>query len=159
MPYKYYGGVHPDYAKTAAKTPVRTIAPPKEVVIPMVQHIGAPDQPTVKVGDTVTVGQLIGSNDVDGSVSPDAFMADYKQALQNIKSAYSYCDVIACAIPPVTQDSENAAQIQTNIDQFNQSIAAACDEMGYKYLNSPAVLKKTGYWRNLEDDKIEYCIE
>ena len=24
---------------------------------------------------------------------------------------------------------------------------------------SPAVLKKTGYWRNLEDDKIEYCIE
>ena len=89
---------------------------------------------------------LIGSNDVDGSVSPDAFMADYKQALQNIKSAYSYCDVIACAIPPVTQDSENAAQIQTNIDQFNQSIAAACDEMGYKYLNSPAVLKnEQGY--------------
>ena len=89
---------------------------------------------------------LIGSNDVDGSVSPDAFMADYKQALQNIKSAYNYCDVIACAIPPVTQDSENAAQIQTNIDQFNQSIAAACDEMGYKYLNSPAVLKnEQGY--------------
>ena len=24
---------------------------------------------------------------------------------------------------------------------------------------SPAVLKKTGYWWNLEDDKIEYCIE
>lgn len=89
---------------------------------------------------------LVGSNDVDGSVSPDAFMADYKQALQNIKSAYNYCDVIACAIPPVTQDSENAAQIQTNIDQFNQSIAAACDEMGYKYLNSPAVLKnEQGY--------------
>ena len=89
---------------------------------------------------------LIGSNDVDGSVSPDAFMADYKQALQNIKSAYSYCDVIACAIPPVTQESENAAQIQTNIDQFNQSIAAACEEMGYKYLNSSAILKnEKGY--------------
>ena len=29
----------------------------------MVQHIGAPDQPTVKVGDTVTVGQVIGTND------------------------------------------------------------------------------------------------
>ena len=63
MPYKYYGGVHPDYAKTAGKTPVRPIAPPKYVVLPMVQHIGAPDHPTVKVGDYVTVGQLIGSND------------------------------------------------------------------------------------------------
>ena len=63
MPYKYYGGVHPDYAKTAAKTPVKPIAPPKQVVLPMVQHIGAPDQPTVKVGDTVTVGQVIGVND------------------------------------------------------------------------------------------------
>ena len=63
MPYKYYGGVHPDYAKTAAKTPVRPIAPPKQVVIPMVQHIGAPDHPTVKVGDTVAVGQVVGYND------------------------------------------------------------------------------------------------
>ena len=53
MPYKYYGGVHPDYAKTASKTPVRPIAPPKQVVIPMVQHIGAPDQPNATVSGTV----------------------------------------------------------------------------------------------------------
>ena len=63
MPFKYYGGVHPNYEKTAAKSPVRTIAPPKEVVLPMIQHIGAPNQPTVKVGDTVKMGQLIGAND------------------------------------------------------------------------------------------------
>ena len=63
MPFKYYGGVHPDYEKTAAKSPVRTIAPPKEVVLPMIQHIGAPNQPTVKVGDTVKMGQLIGASD------------------------------------------------------------------------------------------------
>ena len=42
MPFKYYGGVHPDYEKTAAKSPVRTIAPPKEVVLPeMEQPAGA----------------------------------------------------------------------------------------------------------------------
>lgn len=89
---------------------------------------------------------MIGSNDVDGSVTVDEFMNDYKQALQNIKNSYSYCDLIACAIPPVTQDSENAAQTQTLIDQFNQSIAAACDELGYKYLNLSEVLKDSkGY--------------
>ena len=63
MPFKYYGGVHPDYAKTASKTPVRPIAPPKQVVIPMVQQIGAPNKPIVSVGDTVKMGQLIGTND------------------------------------------------------------------------------------------------
>ena len=63
MPFKYYGGVHPDYAKTASKTPVRTISPPPVVVLPMIQQIGAPNRPVVKVGDTVRMGQLIGSND------------------------------------------------------------------------------------------------
>ena len=63
MPFKYYGGVHPDYAKTASKTPVRTISPPSVVVLPMIQQIGAPNKPIVKVGDTVKMGQLIGSND------------------------------------------------------------------------------------------------
>ena len=55
MPFKYYGGVHPDYAKTASKTPVRTISPPPVVVLPMIQQIGAPNRPVVKVGDTVRV--------------------------------------------------------------------------------------------------------
>ena len=59
MPFKYYGGVPPNYEKTAAKSPVRTIAPPKEVVLPMIQHIGAPNQPTVKVGDTVEKNQTL----------------------------------------------------------------------------------------------------
>ncbi|MEG1633656.1 MAG: electron transport complex subunit RsxC [Oscillospiraceae bacterium] len=63
MPYKYYGGVHPDYMKTANKTPVTPIAPPKEVVLPMTMHIGAPNQPVVKVGDKVKMGQVIGRND------------------------------------------------------------------------------------------------
>ena len=89
---------------------------------------------------------MIGSNDVDGSVTVDEFMNDYKQALQNIKNSYSYCDLIACAIPPVVKDSENAAQTQTLIDQFNQAIAEACNEIGYKYLNLSEVLKDSkGY--------------
>lgn len=89
---------------------------------------------------------MIGSNDVDGSVTVDEFISDYKQALQNIKNSYSYCDVIACAIPPVVQGGENAAQTQTIIDQFNQAIALACNDMGFKYLNSTEVLKDSkGY--------------
>ena len=88
----------------------------------------------------------LGANDVDGSVSVDSFIADYKQFLQSIRSAYSYCDIIAVGIPPVTEDSTNAAATQTLIDQFNQAIAVACNDLGCKYLNSAEVLKNSrGY--------------
>lgn len=88
----------------------------------------------------------LGANDVDGSVSVDPFIADYKQFLQSIRSAYSYCDIIAVGIPPVTEDSTNAAATQTIIDQFNQAIAVACNDLGCKYLNSAEVLKNSrGY--------------
>ncbi len=62
MPFKYYGGVHPDYAKDAKGSPVRKIEAPKELVIPLVQHIGAPIQAMVKVGDYVKLGQTIASS-------------------------------------------------------------------------------------------------
>ena len=88
----------------------------------------------------------LGANDVDGSVSVDSFIADYKQFLQSIRSAYSYCDIIAVGIPPVTEDSTNAAATQTIIDQFNQAVAVACNDLGCKYLNSAEVLKNSrGY--------------
>ena len=61
MAYKFKGGVHPDYMKSP-QTPVTVIAPPKQVVIPMAQHIGAPCKPLVKVGDTVKMYQKIGEN-------------------------------------------------------------------------------------------------
>lgn len=59
----FRGGVHPDYMK-APQIPVNVVAPPPQVIIPMIQHIGAPAKPIVKVGDYVTMGQKIGDNEV-----------------------------------------------------------------------------------------------
>ena len=59
MAFKFKGGVHPDYRKHP-EVPVTVIAPPKQVVIPMAQHIGAPCTPLVKKGDTVKMYQKIG---------------------------------------------------------------------------------------------------
>ena len=57
----FKGGFHPEERKhlTEAKAIV-PLTPPKEVVIPMSQHIGAPCKPLVAVGDTVMMGQKIG---------------------------------------------------------------------------------------------------
>ena len=61
MPFKFKGGVHPKYMK-APHIPVTVITPPKEVIVPMQMHIGAPCQPLVAVGDKVKMGQKIGDN-------------------------------------------------------------------------------------------------
>ena len=57
--FKFLGKTHiPHNKNTAELTPVK-MTPPKEVLLPMSQHIGAPATPVVKVGDEVKVGQLI----------------------------------------------------------------------------------------------------
>ena len=61
MVFKFKGGVHPDYRKHP-EIPVTVIAPPPQVVIPLVQHIGAPCTPLVKKGDHVNMYQKIGEN-------------------------------------------------------------------------------------------------
>ena len=57
------GGVPVAHKKGTAESPVRRIDPPSQVVIPMLQHIGAPCEPIVKVGDHVLAGQKIGDTD------------------------------------------------------------------------------------------------
>ena len=56
----FKGGIHPPHAKKyTEKKPIEVAVEPKMVHIPVRQHIGAPANPIVKVGDLVKVGQLI----------------------------------------------------------------------------------------------------
>ena len=84
---------------------------------------------------------MVGGDDLDGTVSVDEFINDYKQIMQSIKTAYSARDVVACAIAPVSKGADDSAQKQTYIDQYNQQLAVACNDMGFKYLNLAEVLK------------------
>ena len=60
----FFGGIHPQYNKemSTTVTTFHTITP-KQVVIPMQQHIGAPCTPLVQVGDRVLRGQKIGDGE------------------------------------------------------------------------------------------------
>ncbi len=54
-------GIHPQYNKQYTdKLPIEEMPAPKEVVLPMSMHIGAPCTPVVKPGDYVYMGQLVG---------------------------------------------------------------------------------------------------
>ena len=63
MARSFFGGIHPKENKYYAEhCPVQVFPQPNVLVVPLSQHIGAPCQPLVKKGDTVTRGQKIGDN-------------------------------------------------------------------------------------------------
>ena len=68
MAYTFRGGIHPDDQKAATnKKAIEPMAPPKQVVLPVSMHIGAPAKPVVKKGDQVFLGQLVA--EAGGNVS------------------------------------------------------------------------------------------
>ena len=57
----FKGGTHPYEGKELSMdNPIQAVMPKDELVFPMSQHIGAPATPTVSVGDSVKMGQIIG---------------------------------------------------------------------------------------------------
>ena len=64
MKHLFFGGIHPKYKKelSTGVTSFRTINP-AQVVIPLLQHIGAPCRSLVNVGDKVLRGQKIGDGE------------------------------------------------------------------------------------------------
>ncbi len=61
-------GVHPPERKTLAQdAAIEVMPPPAQVVIPLLQHTGAPCEPVVKVKDEVKLGDKIG--DATGFIS------------------------------------------------------------------------------------------
>ena len=57
--FKFLGNTHVPHRKNTAEMPAVRVATPKEVLLPLEQHIGAPATAIVAVGDEVKVGQLI----------------------------------------------------------------------------------------------------
>jgi electron transport complex protein RnfC len=65
------GGVHPAENKLSAAEPIKVAELPKQVVLPLSQHIGAPAKAIVQKGDVVKVGTMIA--EAGGFVSAPIF--------------------------------------------------------------------------------------
>ena len=88
MIHSFKRGVHPDYMK-APEIPISVVTPPPQVIIPMAQHIGAPDKPIVAVGDYVKMGQKIGENPAPVSAPVHA----------SVSGRVSAWDSVVCSFP------------------------------------------------------------
>lgn len=84
---KVRGGVMVSHNKNTKDMPVKRIPAPETVTLPMSQHIGAPCTPTVKVGDKVQVGQVIGDSDKYVSAPIHASVSGKVTAVKEIRTA------------------------------------------------------------------------
>lgn len=81
------GGVNVSHNKNTAEMPVERMPIPQKVVLSMQQCIGAPCEPTVKVGDIVSAGQLIGDTDKFVSAPIHATVSGKVTAVGDVKLA------------------------------------------------------------------------
>ena len=74
MAFTFKGGIHPNDGKSLSKDePIVSILPKGDLVYPLSQHIGAPANPIVAVGDQVLRGQKIA--EAEGFVSAPIYSA------------------------------------------------------------------------------------
>ncbi|HXU94123.1 MAG TPA: electron transport complex subunit RsxC [Gallionella sp.] len=60
--HQFHGGVHPPTNKTQSnQKPIAQVVLPSKLVVPLHQHVGNSARPSVKVGDHVLKGQIIGA--------------------------------------------------------------------------------------------------
>lgn len=89
----------------------------------------------------------LGTNNADGSLAEEDFIASYRKLIESIQKAYSYTDVIINAIPAIPENHAKYPNLdQKVIDQYNMALAKLCEETNAKFLNSAQALKgENGY--------------
>ena len=121
------GTVKVPHRKNTAEMPAVRMTPPATVTIPMAQHIGAPANPTVKPGDKVYVGTLIGeaggyvSANIHSSVSGTVKKVD-SFLMSNGRSCHA---VIIESDGEMTPDPAIAPPAVSDFESFNAAVRAS----------------------------------
>ena len=110
------GGVHPACCKDLSKdSQVRPLALPSQVIIPLVQHIGAPCMAIVKPGDYVKTGTLIAQSEKFISAPIHSSVSGTVKAIK--KSSHpvlGYCEAVI-----IDSDQRDEKEYSQNASQIN----------------------------------------
>ncbi len=127
------GGVHPSENKITAGTAIEVLPLPKQVIIPLSQHIGAPAKPVVAKGDKVKTGQVIASSqgfvsaNIHSSVSGKVLKID--KAINS--SGYKQVSVIINVEDDEWLDTiDRTGKLKTEIVLTGEEIVKKCAENG-----------------------------
>ncbi len=129
----FKGGVHPpDNKALAASAAIKDAQPPKQAMIPLSQHIGAPCNCVVEVGQEVKKGQLIGEPAAFVSAPVHASVSGKVVAITQVPNAMGR---MVQAVVVENDGKEEWTQLQDNPDYMNLSP----DELKEKIKNAGIV--------------------
>ena len=102
------GGIHLNKHKISALSPIQEAGVPPLVYIPVKQHIGAPAQIIVNVGDKVKIGTLLAKANEGISANVHSSVAGEIKKIEEIEAENGY--------------SEQVITIQTSADEYEKGI-------------------------------------
>ncbi|RMG71369.1 MAG: electron transport complex subunit RsxC [Nitrospirae bacterium] len=115
----FKGGVHPpDNKALSAQSPIKEATAPKQAVIPLSQHIGAPCNCVVEVGQEVKKGQLIGEPTAFVSAPVHSSVSGKVVAITQVPNAMGR---MVQAVVVENDGKEEWTQLQDNPDYMNLS--------------------------------------
>lgn len=127
------GGIHPDDAKLSAGSPIKQLPIPKEVKVPLGQHIGAPAQPVVAVGDVVKVGQLLAQATGFVSANVHSPVSGKVKKIEEFPDANGYakkCILIAVDGDEWVDTIDRSPEVKREVSMAPADIIKRIQEMG-----------------------------
>lgn len=143
------GGIHPGDRKERTKDlPLVTSAPPAQVAVLMVQHIGAPAAPVVKKKDKVKKGQLVGRAQGYVSANVHAPVSGTVEAVEpriyNVTGARVPAVIISNDGQDEWAEGVNEAQDVASMDAARMvALVSECGVVGLGGATFPAHVKLT----------------
>ena len=117
--WKFHGGIHPPEQKFLTNDkPIRTLELPKELIIPLQQHIGQIGELLVKTGDKVLKGQQLTQYSSPMSVPVHAPTSGVISAIKPSTIAHPSGMNALCLF--ITPDGEDKWQERTSCEEFHQ---------------------------------------
>ncbi len=123
----FKGGVHPPEKKELAENrSIEKMPPPAMVTIPVQQHIGAPAEPCIEVGESVKVGQKIA--EAKSFVSAPG----HSSISGKVKSIEKRLHPVGGKILSIIIESDGNDQLQPEINQIPDYMEQSAEEMKEK---------------------------
>jgi len=126
----FLGGINvPHYKSFSEKQEIKEIKLPKQIIIPLSQHIGAPCQPLVKEGDRVKAGQKIGDSDSFVSAPVHASLSGTVSSIED-KKIHSG-EKVKCIVIDVDKKQESIEYADNDLEKVSkEDIVKAVKEAG-----------------------------
>ncbi len=127
---QFVGGINiPHYKSFSEHKAIKEASLPEEIIVPLLQHTGAPNEPLVKVGDKVKAGQKIGFSDKFVSAPVHASLSGTVTAIEPRPSSTG--QLIESVVIAVDKDQDKLELADNDIDKATkEDIINAVKEAG-----------------------------